>query len=302
MTALLLDHPWPIEDNFDAGSPAFGILLRLSDLIREQSLRVGVRPARFIMPGDLRQALTKATIVKASGLAAFKRFAEHCVRDGGTNRVATPEPEPPLLTDQWKQALRESLGDLSDWRDPQIIVSTARLADWRNEEEVAIACEGHPDSNGLKRVVACLDSYEAHTHATSDLDPWDLRRRAVSSSGAERVYPCYLPKPPQLTGVPLKNLRSELEQIRNWEIGGGFYFIPNQDWDPTATSQEKWRKGRVFPEVRCRNGARWPCDYKGEAWCWDEMHGHWDVQRKKEYWCISQSGRRIAIKKRTDRR
>ena len=288
MISALLDHPWPLEVAVEANSDGFDVLLRFVELTRLH----GIRPVRFITQADLADVWERIGTRHAdtSGAAALRRFARLFVRDTAFHCSATPSPEPPGLTTNWKCALRDAT-DVDDWRNPQIIIPESRRASWGLGDEVGIrfeVCDDFPSSGPYERVLAALDTYETHRFALSDSDPWDLRRvhPPPEDAPAHRRHPCFLPKPPCVEGVALENLAAALHEARatGWEIGGRRYFIPPANWRPDNKSKQTWREGRAFDRrrVRERDDPGY-LDYRNIVWIWDDAHRHWDVQTKPDY-------------------
>jgi hypothetical protein len=107
--------------------------------------------------------------------------------------------------------------------------------------------------------------------------------------------------PPALEKVGFQNLKSVAGKIRHWEIGGKYYFLPGNNWQPDEIDEVPWRKGNTFPHAKCTHcGKKWPIDSKQQIWCWDETHRHWDVQLLgTEYWSISHDGTLIEKKRKS---
>jgi hypothetical protein len=301
MTVLLLDHPWPLDAALDPSSEGFWVLLRFSDLVARRQLR----PVPFVEPKHFAEVWSRIDY-RHSGIAAFMRAVNSYVRYDGGGNLATPVPEPPGLTDSWKQALRESMDDLNDWRAPQIVVAHSRYASWGGTQEVAIQCADHGDLN-YHRVLAVLDSYEAHPMAIADLDPWDVQRTSVAAPEALRSYPCRLPRHPDLTEVALDNLQTALVRIRarGWEFSTvnaasrqtvfRYCFIPPENWNVDEVEKQEWRDGRAFPRklAQHRNQVGY-LDFEGRLWVWDRNERHWDVQNVDgTYVRISHTGDRL---------
>jgi hypothetical protein len=280
MTGLLLDHPWRLDDALDPGSGGFRVLERFVGLIRETGLEV----VPFITRTEydrIWQRIEYSRVARTRGYASLVSFAEHLVRDDSPGPAATPVPEPPQLTTDWKRGLREALGDLRDWRTPHIVVAENRRPQWPGTREVAIQLEDLLQLGPQHRVLASLDGYASHPFAISDLDPWDLQAVHPPIAGADRQHPCYLPKPPMLQNVPMHGIGKILVEVRStgWHLGGRYYFIPAEDCKLEAVDKPTWRGGRAFrhgyaPE---RNHPG-PVDYAGRVWVWDRAERHWDVQ------------------------
>jgi hypothetical protein len=228
----------------------------------------------------------------------------HYVRQGGGAIRATPEAGPNDLPDAWYFALRDEMGDVDDWRTPQIIVSSARREEWNNsitgsndESEVRIVCEDLDQVH--ERVIAFLGSYPSHKHAKSDRDPWDLRRTKTQHA----VKPCCLPRPVELEGIHFEMLKPALDRIRGFgwlskdSTGAVYRFIPPDDWDPLDWKSEQTK-------ATCRGSGSFRrddtpdhrhtgfVDCEDRIWEWDLIERHWDVQLESGgYYSISHTGR-----------
>jgi hypothetical protein len=289
VTALLLDHPWPLDAALDPRSDGFRVLERFRELVTTEGLEI----VPFISRDEYNQMWDR--IARTTGWASVARFAAQFVREDSPPPLATPVPEPPGLTQCWKGALREAMGDLQNWRNPQIIIARRRRPVWPCGDEVEVRVH---DGLGRRydRVLAELDSYRSHPFAISDLDPWDLQHIHRPVLGVPRQYPHSLPKPPSLQGCPIEQLSERLPPIRarGWQINGRFYFIPPEDWRPDQSGKAAWRSGRAFLHERVPGLPNTgPVDSEGRVWVWDRNERHWDVQEGCGYFRISHTGQQL---------
>lgn len=289
MTKLLLDYQWELVDALN-NPDVSNVLRNFVKLLR----RTGLNPAPFVE--DLQQnELWQHRPARFDGWQHLREFLDICRRPDGSMCSAIPDPEPSGIHDNWKRALRDQLSDLSDWRNPQIVVPESRLTKWLpHGDEAAIRCEecdDHPASGPLHRVLAVLENYESHPFAISDLDPWDVR--CTAPSGA---HPCYLPNPlipdsdplqNHFRRVPIAQLYEKLAEAhrRGWQASGKYFFIPTADWRPETISQAAWREGRAFPRKLAPERQQMGySDFAGRVWVWHKGRGphkgedHWDVQ------------------------
>ncbi len=222
-----------------------------------------------------------------------------CVRYEFGEVKAAPviTPEVPL-TDLWKRALRDSLGDLSDWRCPQIIVPQCRTDAWPHTPEVDIQCDDQAAGATCRRVLAALDGHSEHEFAIGDIDPWRaMEYRHRPESGTRIIHPCVLPRPPSLLNVPLATLAAALPTAcrAGWHIGGRYYFVPPRDYRPLDVNEARWRHDRAFPHdhhpVSGRSGF---VDDLDQVCHWHAEKRHWDVQlRDGRYINVSHDGREV---------
>lgn len=286
-TKLLLDFPWTLSDVVEDPDLQF----TLSDFVNLLA-RTGLHAAPFIDEAEQSAFWQNAPRQLERNTSQFLfRFLGHCSRDNIRTLRAAPVPEPPglALRDSWKRGLRDQLDDLTDWRNPQIIVAKQRHPFWKpHVTEVGIVCEsdnGQTDSTGHSRVLAVLEEYESHADALSDRDPWDVRRTAPVGA-----HSCYLPNP-LLRGhdpcdgyvkrVSIEELAEEISAARalGCRLQGLYFYIPPADWSPDHVSKYEWRSGRAFPRVHSPERDRMGfLDYQGHVWVWHEKEGHWDVQ------------------------
>ncbi len=297
MTRLLLDYPWTIDKGFGQDPAPYNVILGFLNLLA----RTDLNPVPFI---GHEECIEFWSIIKdRKGQGRFRNvimFLNHLKGDVGDVRARPTPPEPTGLRDSWKCALGTEMGDLTNWRNPQIIVPRLRHPDWHCGVEVDINCEpssGESASGPHLRVLAVLEDYESHPFALSDLDPWDLQRIHPPIPNRGRQFPALLPKPSLLNGCSLQNLRDSLNAARDngWVIGENYYFIPPSDFDPLGIDKETWRKGRAFQYATAPNSdKKGPVDYRGIVWNWDEVERHWDVQTVPKYIRISHTGERLA--------
>lgn len=282
MTRLLLDYPWKLAEALRDPAPS-SALRDFVNLLR----RTGLRPVRFVDYEEENALQTQVAGLRAGNnrWQPLMQFLHECRRSAGSNCRATPDPEPPLLRDSWKCALRDELiGQPDNWRSPQIIAPRGRRTDdWPPGDEINIRCERcgeEPASGPHQRVLAVLEEYESHRFSSSDVDPWNLRRLYPTNPGApERL--CCLPKPPMPDPVTLETLNDRLAEARDRgsRLNGKYYFIPPVDWRWEATNKSQWRQGHAFPRKHSveRNQVGY-CDYEGKIWIWHNGERHWDVQ------------------------
>ena len=280
MRTLLPDHPWALVQMWDTSSAAFDFLLRLKRLADEKKATI----APFIENADYDNASTMIfrTSPRTSGYARFLSYAAALIRTEAGNQVAIPHPCPNDLTPFWHRALRDTMANLNDWRNPQIIVKQSRHALWNNAAEVAIQCSDDPNQHH-SRLVVVFERYDAHDFADSDFDPWDLERRShlTGHEPPHLRFPRRLPKPPNLPDKSIDGIEELLREARSmctrWELEGKNYFIPPDSWSINTADREQWRQHGAFREGTM-NGRRGPIDCKGRVWAWDPQHRHWDRQ------------------------
>jgi hypothetical protein len=297
MTRLLLDYPWTVSEGLGLDSAAYKVILDFLDLLA----RTGLDPVPFIDHAEC--SIFWDDLKKRKGQGRFSlviRFLNHCTKNTSGICLAYPMPEPTKLRDSWKRALHDELNDLTDWRNPQLIIPTLRHSDWEPvKNETAIHCEpcNNQPASTHHRVLAVLERYESHPFAISDLDPWDLQRIHPPNPEAPRQHPALLPKPLIPKGTTLENLNDLLNICRGkgWEVMNNYYcFIPPADFDPLNIDKDTWRKGRAFRYEKAPSSDRYgPEDYNGIVWSWDEHERHWDVQTKPKHMRISHTGKRL---------
>lgn len=283
MTRLLLDHPWPLHEALELSSEAYGVIFEFAKLIES----TGLKPAPFV-DQEQYDAAKQQLNYRHSGVADFFRFANKCIRhDGGPMAVPVTAGALPNFSDSWQRALRAQLEDISDWRNPQIIVTDRRADVWGDAPEVLVRCLDRQNMQNELRVVARLNRYHDHPFAHSDVDPWCQQEKLKKPQPDARInHPCRLPRHPVLSGATLETLVGRLDEARRigWCVSGYYYFVPPSDWDPANVSKPIWRSGYAFKSgsikrkgwfKKRRSG---PVDYEGRIWSWDENERHWDVQ------------------------
>ena len=279
MTSLLLDFPWDITDllGYDPDpNESVRVFMRLSDTLR-------ARAVPFIEDDELSRFLSAGARPGSNARRHLLQFLTHCRREATGTCRAAPVPEPPSLRDSWKRALRDELGDAGTWRNPQIVVPACRREAWPNGDEVDLVCEACAEagpSGPHPRVLAVLERYDSHPHATADFDPWDVRKIQPSAVGP-RPISCTLPKPPLVEGVHFADLIPSLVEARaaGAEFTGKYYFIPVASWDPGTVPRSKWREAHAFPRAYAPKVQKTGfADCLQRIWTWHEKELHWDVQ------------------------
>lgn len=277
MPRVLLDFPWDLTTIFQWNMPASRALDDYDLLIK----RYRVSPVPFLTNDELATFYEKGPPSGGNRYAGLQRFLAHCtIARSLPAAMAVPAPEPSGLRHSWKQALRAELGDLSNWRVPQIVAASSRFPEWRastvGEHRVGIRCEDKPDRLQY-RVIASLESYGNHPYAHSDVDPWDLKRLHPEPSGAE-TKPCVLPRPPALQNVLLEALAASIRHARHQsQFNGRHYYVPPESWSSDGISDADWRSGNVFPRKSIGDRTGY-LDINGVIWTWDHSERHWDVQ------------------------
>lgn len=286
---LLLDYPWEIREAWGYDPVPKKVIQDFMELLSS----TGLKPVRFIEPSE-RAALHETVTQRGRGgnvYQALYRFLNHCCRDiesaGRAAPLATPNPEPKGRRNSWKSSLRDEMGDLLDWRNPQIIVPRGRRSDWQVGDDIELHCDQCSGEPVIRwRVLAVLEDYATHRFTMSDRDPWDVRCVAPSAR-----HPCYLPNPlipdgdplqNNLSRIPIAQLCEELDKVRGegWHPPGGKYlFLPPTDWRPEDIHQEAWRKGHAFPRsyAKARDQVGY-LDSGGRIWLWHSGEDHWDIQ------------------------
>ena len=277
MKAALLDFPWTLDQLLDSYTAASKAILDFDTLVRKHHLT----PVPFI--DSEAQARFYARINELQGGKArygyIRRFLDNC--SGGFNlgmHSAEPSPLPDSLTHHWKRALRGAFDD-ADWRVPQIVVPATRKGAWASTAgEIAISLEDRP-TEGARRIVADLTSYDEHPFVFADFDPWDLRRHHPPPGPPHLNHPCRLPRPHNCGGDDIKELCEHLITARQggWKVGTKNYYIPPAAWDPLTVTKSDWRAGKTFPRATIDRHSGY-LDHWGNVWEWDGAERHWDVQ------------------------
>lgn len=289
---LLLDYPWELNAARGQDSVPQKVIQDFMNLLS----RTGLDPVPFIEQ-QVCAALYSVINQSRDGRNVHQllsRFLNQCVLDTDGAGCASPIHEPPNLRDSWKCALRGELGDLTDWRNPHIVVPESRMPEWApHKNEVAIRCDDQPASGPHHRVLAALERYELHPFAIPDIDPWrHLEWLYPPEQDVVNKHPCRLPRPPALDRIPVEELFELLVNVRRdgWKINGKYYFIPPNNWRPEQITKTKWRAGYAFEREKI-DGWKGPCpiDYNGVTWRWDRGERHWDVQIIP-YISVSQTG------------
>ena len=287
MTKLLLDYRWELDAALHNPEVSFA-LIEFVNLLR----KTGLNPAPFVedqQQNELWQKLGQGPPVRNGSWQPLMEFLDLCRRPDGSMCSAMLDQAPTDIRDNWKRALRDQLGDLSDWRNPHIVVLESRLTEWGPQrDEIVIRCEECDDqlaSGPHRRVLAVLEHYGSHPFAISDCDPWDVRCTVPSGR-----YPCYLPNPlipdrdplqNNFCRVPIVQLYEKLAEAhrRGWQVNNKYFFLPPTDWRLEDVSRDDWRGGRAFPRAlsteREQTGYS---DFARRVWVWHEGEDHWDVQ------------------------
>ncbi len=308
MTKLLLYFPWELHDALNDSDLEFAIRDFLRLLGKKELAAAGFTAAGFIEEQQEAKFWEQHGQERRSrkNMNTLMRFIGHCRRPVSHVCGATPKPEPPGLQGNWKRALRDQLNDPTGWRNPQIVVPKSHHSDWSAGDEANVHCDpcgDQPPSGPHPRILAVLEDYESHPFAIGDADPWRCFEWARQPSpGARGAYPCRLPRPPSLDGVPIEQLLERLKgaRKRGWEVDGRCFFIPPDDFDPLSVGRLQWRKGHVFKHENAAGGrGSGPIDYRGQIWIWHgetaghEGERHWDVQVNSGHERISHDGRRL---------
>lgn len=300
MIRVLLDHPWPIDSSLQPEST----LKRFNDWIRAHPL---VNPVPFIERDEYDALVQRAPRTSGNARMIFTILPSY-LRPSSGGALATPLRCPNDIPDSWKQALREALVNVADWRSPQIVAFQERKGAWpdRDKIEIMLGEEVLPEP----RVFAILGEYEQHRYALSDFDPWDLQRcHGAANPNRLNNFPCRLPKHPELDGLPLDRLEQRVRELRRngwrFRINGldRYYFFPRDDWRVADIDEENWRDAcKTFPrDSAAQNKGSGPVDYWNRVWVWDrQKHTHWDVQfptgdrsKRPDYCVVSHSGELI---------
>jgi len=284
---LLLDHPWPITQAKHRSNEAFGVLEDFDLLIKSKET---LDPVPFIdreQYSKLWEEMNADDEARATG-SYYVRIVESYIRwnEKDEHSLASPEPEPTgiALPKAWKKALREAMGDLRDWRNPQIVIPERRAECWADGVEIPIRIDG---KTAGKLVLAVLEAYNEHPFAASDFDPWDLQRWYVpANENRMSLYPCRLPKHPALENIRFENLGDASDECRRkgwrYSVEGTdrYCYLPPEDWNVERVGREDWRRNcKTFPRADAGGGrGSGPVDHWKRVWLWDDRERHWDVQ------------------------
>jgi hypothetical protein len=294
VTALLLDFPWDLTEVIGPDPDKAIVLREFDNLARE----TGFTPIPFFEQREYAGVMNGLSMKSAGNNVrrALFQFLPHLLRDSEGRCEAVPSPEPSALRTSWKRALRDGLTDASDWRKPQLVVPQQRSREWPDGGEVNIMClpcDGQLETGPHPRTLVILERYRSHVHASSDHDPWDLRR-VHPATAAPRQYPCFLPKPPSCERIPVNELGNVLAAARakGCRLDGRYYFLPPADWKLERVSKDSWRDGGTFPREQSRERSQVGyVDCEGNNWVWDMQKRHWDVQRGgRDYVSITHTG------------
>ncbi|HEX3103053.1 MAG TPA: hypothetical protein VHQ22_01295 [Terriglobales bacterium] len=300
MIPVLLDHPWRLESVLTPQS----VLKRFNDWIRDHPF---VDPVPFIEQDEYEELKQRVPHTHANAFLIFRLLPAY-IRSRRGGALASPVTGPEDIPNSWKQALRDAMGDLKDWRCPQIATFREREALWPRRSEVEIRVDGAESLE--QRVFSVLEAYETHPFATSDFDPWDLRRcHNTPGTGRLTEFACHLPKHPDLENLPFALLLQKMGKLREagwhyrYKREDRFYYIPPEQWDLDAVSKADWRNScRTFPRANAGGGkGSGLVDHWGRVWIWDwQKKTHWDVQfptknpeNRPHYCVISHTGKLI---------
>lgn len=291
MNRILLDFPWPIDAVLDADPTP---LMVIKDFSKFRSC-ISLNLAPIVDAREEAQFWEKLSLCRSNSSLYHCRdldfvcmILDHISGAKVGQSRATPIEGPNDLRDVWLKILRTEMNDLTNWRTPQVVVSSRRFSEWANcvqDGEIPIKLEDHPEDAPQKRVLVVMNSYgeasryrkeyEANKYAVPDSNPWDLRNCRPDSQAGQH---CLLPRPACLADVPLRDLERELHSMRSesWPKGGKYWFIPPDTWS-VEMDKNRWRRG-AFKEEIAQNRRKGPIDYKDQIWCWHPQEGHWDVQ------------------------
>jgi hypothetical protein len=300
---LILDYPWKISSTLFGDHPAFDVLLSFDRLLRQlKAMPENIVP---MLPQEaLDEWWNRPARGSGSAIAAINRFVAHLIRSSGFECRCSIAQGPDDLSPHWRMALHEALGNLQDWRTPQIIVPMSRRQVWPHFEEVELfreRCGEELRSGPYLRSLIVLENYCQDLFACSDADPWDLRRLHPTLTQRPN-HPCLLPRPSGLSALSVEKLARELQEVeedRRVEFlkGHVLHYLPPKTWDPAQISKGDWRAGRTFP-MGDSQGHRGPIDRLGRVWEWDKQECHWDVQWQRfeaGYIKVSHTGRVLRV-------
>lgn len=300
-----MDCPWPIDTVLDRYSPLFQAIVEYQSFMRETSIEGRVP---FITTVEMEAFYSRLNQDRPRGswIAQVMQFInQHVITQDFGQYHATLANGPHDLGSSWRKALREEMGDLVNWRTPQILVCANRSGQWGpvvRDHEVRINLEDRPNRDPENRVVVFIHSYKSyeshkhrsdyseHKYALADIDPWDVRHCNRTATDGLPDPRCRLPRPSGLIEIALQDLGEKLESLRSepWPQNGKYWFLPPGLWN-YATNKMEWRKGAFAEETL--NGRKGPLDYKGQVWSWDYTEGHWDVELPDGgYFRITQNG------------
>ena len=197
----------------------------------------------------------------------------------------------------WKQSLRTALAGNTDWREPQILVSSVRAPMWPVGSLVSVeapVCQTLPAISIRSVPLVAINQYNDHCCARSDRDPWDLRHHHPPPRGGLRQHPCLLPKPPSCNNIHLPELRAALKTCTVHSPANLiWHYVPGEQWDPETIDEARWRNGSAFPRNSI-GGHYGYLDRDQNVWEWDHHERHWDLQLAGGgYERINQYGKRV---------
>ena len=284
MNPLALLDPWVIR--FD-GRAADAERLRLLADLRELKRKNIVDAAKFVPPTFSENSRTLPREVLAIITSLIRSGSESCSAAG-----LLDEPVPPDLDSEWLGALHDCVDPAEQsprWRDPFILVPHSRRQVWPRMSEVRVNAGGATVSRVICEV---QDLQDANAHR--DLDPWRLHPIV----GAPVAHA--LPRPPQLTGLPLEQWSDAVEKLADWTCNqpGRRFFVPDLTQPLHLVDKPTWRAGKSFRRAHGKHTAKCTgtghfVDRWGRVWCWDPRHqAHWDVSEDGSpvYWRVLVDG------------
>lgn len=234
MPLVLLD-PWLVSFEDDASDLRFEALrIFFEDLSRQYP---DLEPVRFFdsatfwdQLGDAESNLRQQMKRVSARRILLKWVGDLSISEDPGTEPAQIEgsPLPDDVNELWYRVLAAAFAPREPhrWRDPILLVPSARASVWPTSAEVTIAADG----SRAMRVLATIEQVDEHQLLHKDLNPWlcehDPQQRHVD--GAQRE----LPVPPQVRGRSMDLWDGVLAQPNNGQLSGSLFFMPEAGWRP----------------------------------------------------------------------